>query len=107
CTALIADIGRVGDLSYVRDSGEPLAVGSLTRHHDLATDPLVQEHCPLLSRVAGLVGDPQVRHRGAVGGPLAHGDPPSDLPTALVALEGEIVARGPKGEHTFAATDFF
>jgi carbon-monoxide dehydrogenase medium subunit len=105
--ALLVDIGRIEDLAYVRDSGETLAVGALTRHHDLATDPLVQEHCPLLSRVAGLIGDPQVRHRGTIGGSLAHGDPASDLPTALVALEGEIVARGPKGEQTFAATDFF
>jgi carbon-monoxide dehydrogenase medium subunit len=105
--ALLVDIGRLEDLSYVRDAGEALAVGALTRHHDLATDPLVQEHCPLLSRAASLIGDPQVRHRGTIGGSLAHGDPASDLPTVLVALDAEITARGPEGERTFAAADFF
>jgi aerobic carbon-monoxide dehydrogenase medium subunit len=105
--ALLVDIGRLEDLSYVRDAGETLAVGPLTRHHDLATDPLVQEHCPLLSRAAGLIGDPQVRHRGTIGGSLAHGDPASDLPTILVALDAEIAAKGPEGERTFAAGDFF
>ena len=105
--ALLVDIGRLEGLSYVRDSGEALAVGALTRHHDLATDPLVQEHCPLLSHVAGMIGDPQVRHRGTIGGSLAHGDPASDLPAVLLALDGEIVAQGPEGERTFAANDFF
>jgi aerobic carbon-monoxide dehydrogenase medium subunit len=105
--ALLVDIGRLSDLSYVRDTGEGLAVGALTRHHDLASDPLVQEHCPVLSYTAGLIGDPQVRHRGTIGGSLAHGDPASDLPTVLVALDAEIAARGPEGERTFAAADFF
>jgi aerobic carbon-monoxide dehydrogenase medium subunit len=105
--ALLVDIGRLDDLSYVRDKGETLAVGALTRHHELATDPLVQEHCPLLSHAAGLIGDPQVRHRGTIGGSIAHGDPASDLPTVLVALDAEIAAHGPKGERTFAAADFF
>jgi aerobic carbon-monoxide dehydrogenase medium subunit len=105
--ALLVDIGPLEDLSYVRNAGEALAVGALTRHHDLATDPLVQEHCPLLSRAAGLIGDPQVRHRGTIGGSLAHGDPASDLPTVLVALDAEIAAEGPNGERTFPAADFF
>jgi aerobic carbon-monoxide dehydrogenase medium subunit len=105
--ALLVDIGQLSDLSYVRDAGESIAVGALTRHHDLATDPLVQEHCPLLSHTAGLIGDPQVRHRGTIGGSVAHGDPASDLPTVLVALDAEIAVRGPEGERTIAATDFF
>jgi aerobic carbon-monoxide dehydrogenase medium subunit len=105
--SLLVDVGRLSDLSYVRDALEGLAIGALTRHHDLATDPLVQEHCPLLSHTAGLIGDPQVRHRGTIGGSLAHGDPASDLPTVLVALDAEIVAHGPEGERSIAATDFF
>jgi aerobic carbon-monoxide dehydrogenase medium subunit len=105
--ALLVDIGRLEDLSYVRDAGESLAIGPLARHHDLASDPLVQEHCPLLSRAAGLIGDPQVRHRGTIGGSVAHGDPASDLPTVLVALDAEIAAKGPEGERTFPAADFF
>jgi carbon-monoxide dehydrogenase medium subunit len=105
--ALLVDIGRLEELSYVRDTGERLAIGGLTRHHDLAADPLVQEHCPILSHAAGLVGDPQVRHRGTIGGSVAHGDPASDLPTILVALDAEIAARGPEGERAIPAGEFF
>ena len=105
--ATLIDIGRVSGLSGVRDGGEHLAIGALTRHHDLNHDPLVQEHCPLVAYAAGLVGDSQVRHRGTIGGSIAHGDPASDLPTIALTLDAEIVMRGPGGERTVAATDFF
>ena len=105
--ALLVDIGRLEELSYVSDAGEQLAIGALTRHHDLANDPLVQEHCPILSHAAGLIGDPQVRHRGTIGGSVAHGDPASDLPTVLLALDAELAVRGPGGERTVPAVDFF
>src|SRR5439155_19380146 len=62
---------------------------------------------PLLAYTASLVGDPQVRHRGTIGGSVAHGDPASDLPTVLLALDAELVARGPDGERTIPAADFF
>ncbi len=64
----LVDIGRLEELRYVRDDGERLAIGALSRHRDLQTDPLVQEHCPILSYTAGLIGDAQVRHRGTIGG---------------------------------------
>jgi carbon-monoxide dehydrogenase medium subunit len=105
--ALLVDIGRIEELAYVRDAGEQLAVGPLTRHHDVVSDPLVQEHCPILSHAAGLIGDPQVRHRGTIGGSVAHGDPASDLPTVLLALDAELALRGPGGETTVPAADFF
>jgi carbon-monoxide dehydrogenase medium subunit len=105
--ALLVDIGRVDDLRYVRDAGERLVIGALTRHHDLQRDPLVQEHCPIVSHTAGLIGDPQVRHRGTIGGSVAHGDPASDLPTVLTALDAELVVRGPGGERTVPAGEFF
>lgn len=105
--ATLVDIGRLGDLRGVRDAGDHLAIGGLTRHHDLNNDPLARQHCPLISYVAGLVGDPQVRHRGTIGGSLAHGDPASDLPTICLALDAVIVARGPNGERTIDATGFF
>ena len=91
----------------MRDAGEQLAIGALTRHHDLANDPLVQEHCPIISHTAGLIGDPQVRHRGTIGGSVAHGDPASDMPAVLLALDAEFVVRGPSGETTLPAADFF
>jgi carbon-monoxide dehydrogenase medium subunit len=103
----LVDIGRLSDLRGVRDAGDHLAVGGLTRHHDLNTDPLAREHCPVIAYAAGLVGDPQVRHRGTIGGSLAHGDPASDLPTVCLALDAVIVARGAGGERTIPAGEFF
>jgi len=100
-------VGRIEDLSYVRDAGGSIAIGALTRHHDVATAPLIQEHNPLVSYVAGLIGDPQVRHRGTIGGSLAHGDPASNLPAIMLALDGEIDITGPAGVRTVAAADFF
>jgi carbon-monoxide dehydrogenase medium subunit len=105
--ALLVDLGRVGDLSYVREDGDAIAVGALTRHKDVAASPVLREHCPIVSHTAGRVGDPQVRHRGTIGGSLAHGDPASDLPTVILALDGELVARGSGGERTIAAREFF
>jgi carbon-monoxide dehydrogenase medium subunit len=105
--ATLIDVGRVSSLSGVRDAGDHLAIGALTRHHDLNHDWLVSEHCPILSFTAGLVGDPQVRHRGTIGGSLAHGDPASDLATICLLLDATMVARGPGGERAIAARDFF
>ena len=105
--SLVVDVGRLGELSYVRDAGASIAIGALTRHHDVATAPLLQEHNPLVSYVAGLIGDPQVRHRGTIGGSLAHGDPASDLPAVVLALDAEIDVAGTGGVRTVAAAEFF
>jgi aerobic carbon-monoxide dehydrogenase medium subunit len=105
-TTLI-DIGGLRELSYIRDEGDHLAVGALTRHRDLEMSPLAREQCPLLSHVAGEVGDPQVRHRGTLGGSISHADPASDLPAAVLALGGSLVARGPAGEREISAAAFF
>ena len=105
--SVLIDVARVRDLAYVRDGGDHLAIGGLTRHHDVETDPLVRDAVPLLGHAAGQVGDPQVRHRGTLGGSLAHGDPASDLPAVVLALGGTIVARGAQGERSIAADDFF
>jgi aerobic carbon-monoxide dehydrogenase medium subunit len=104
---LLVDIGRLSDLSYVREAGDGIAIGALTRHHDLATNALLREQCAIVAEAAAGVGDPQVRHRGTIGGSAAHGDPASDLPTVLLALDAELVAKGPGGERTLAAGDFF
>ena len=104
---MLIDIGRVTDLSYIRDAGDHLAIGALTRHSIVERSPILTEHAPLLAHAASQVGDPQVRHRGTIGGSIAHADPASDLPATVLALGGTFVARGPKGERTIAATDFF
>jgi carbon-monoxide dehydrogenase medium subunit len=105
--ALLVDIGRIDGLRYVRADGDSIAIGALTRHHDLANDALLREHCGVLSNAASQVGDPQVRHRGTIGGSVSHGDPASDLPTVLLALDAELVVAGPGGSNSVAAPDFF
>jgi carbon-monoxide dehydrogenase medium subunit len=91
----------------VREDGDRIAIGALTRHADVARDPVVTKRCALLAQVAEGIGDPQVRHRGTIGGSVAHADPGSDLGTLMVTLDAELVARGPAGERTIAATEFF
>ena len=103
----LVDIGRLDDLRYVRDDGDRIAIGALTHHDALVRDPVLAARCGLLAHAAELVGDPQVRHRGTIGGSLAHADPASDLGAVALALDAELVARGPEGERTIAATDFF
>ena len=92
---LLVDIGRLSDLSYVREDGDAIAIGALTRYHDLEQDELLRAECPILAEVVGTIGDPQVRHRGTIGGSVAHCDPASDAPTILLALDAELVVRGP------------
>lgn len=104
---VLVDVGGLRELSYVRDEGDHLAVGALTRHHDLERHELVSRHCGLLAAVATRVGDPQVRHRGTLGGSVAHGDPASDLPAALMALDATVVITGADGDRDVDAADFF
>ncbi len=104
---VLVDIGRVPGLSYVRDAGDHVAVGALTRHRDVEISDVARAHVPLLAHVAGQVGDPQVRHRGTIGGSIAHGDPASDLPAAVLALDGVLVIDGPRGRREVGAGDFF
>ena len=94
---LVIDIGRLSELRYLRVEGDELAIGAGSRHHDLETLDVVAAEAPLLAAVARTVGDPQVRHRGTLGGSLAHADPASDLPAAILATGGTIVLRGPRG----------
>jgi aerobic carbon-monoxide dehydrogenase medium subunit len=103
----LVDIGRLSDLSYVREDGDAVAIGALTRHHDVATSALLRERCPIVPHAAAQIGDPQVRHRGTIGGSVAHGDPASDLPGVLLALDAELVAIGPGGERRIPAAEFF
>jgi carbon-monoxide dehydrogenase medium subunit len=105
--AMLVDIGRLSELSYVKEEKEYVAVGALTRHHDIATSPVALVNAPVLAHVAGQIGDPQVRHRGTIGGSISHGDPASDLPAVLLALGGTLVVQGPNGRREIDAKDFF
>jgi carbon-monoxide dehydrogenase medium subunit len=105
--SVLIDVGRVRDLSYVRDGGNHVAIGALTRHRDLETNDMLAKECAVVRAVAGQVGDNQVRHRGTIGGSVAHGDPASDLPAALLALDATFVVQGPSGARQVPARDFF
>ncbi len=105
--SLLIDIGRLSDLAYVTEKKGYIAVGALTRHHDVQHSTLLSEKCPIVAHAAGVVGDPQVRHCGTIGGSLAHGDPASDLPAVLLALDAEFVLRERKKERVVKAGDFF
>ncbi len=104
---VVIDIGRVNDLSYIRDTGDHVAIGALTRHMAVETSDLLKADVPLLAHCASQVGDPSVRHRGTIGGSLAHADAASDLPAALLALGGSVMVKGPNGEREVKADDLF
>jgi aerobic carbon-monoxide dehydrogenase medium subunit len=103
----LVDIGRLGELSYIRDEGDHIAVGTATTHGELAASGLLGRDLPLLAHAAGQIGDPQVRHCGTIGGSLAHADPAADLPAVALALDATLVARGPAGSREIPAADFF
>ncbi len=105
--SVLVDIGRLTDLSYIRDEGDHIAIGALTRHMDVEQSPVLAQHVPLLANAASHVGDPQVRHRGTIGGSIAHSDAASDLPATTLALGATYVAQGPNGTREIAAADFF
>jgi len=104
---VLIDLGRITELSYIRDEGTYVAIGALTRHHDVATSAVLAADIPLLAHTAGEVGDPQIRHRGTIGGSVAHGDSASDLPATLLALDATFVIRGESGTRSVPATEFF
>ena len=103
----LIDIGRIGELAGVRQDGDAVVIGALTTHHQVATDPVINAAAPLLAATAAHIGDRQVRNRGTIGGALAHADAASDYPAAILALEAEIVARGPRGERLIPAREFY
>jgi len=105
--SVLVDVGRITDLSYIKDAGDHIAIGAMTRHMDVEKSAVLAQHAPLLAHAAGYVGDPQVRHRGTIGGSIAHADPASDLPATTLALGATYVVQGPNGTREIAASSFF
>jgi len=106
--AMLVDITRIKDLKYIKEDDGHVAIGALTRHHDVANSEALQQLCPILPFTVSKIGDPQVRHVGTIGGSVAHADPAGDIPTVLLALGAELVVRGPNGEtRVVGAADFF
>lgn len=105
--SVLVDVGRLDGLRYIEDRDDHVAVGALTRHRAVETSDLLRAQAPILPHATSHVGDPQVRHRGTIGGSIAHGDPASDLPAVLLALGATLVVQGPDGTREIAADDFF
>jgi carbon-monoxide dehydrogenase medium subunit len=105
--SMLIDIGRLRDLSYIREDGDHIAIGALTRHQDVAGSDVLRALCPIAAAAAEQIGDPQVRHVGTIGGSVAHADPAGDMPSVLLALDAEFVASGSAGARTVAARDLF
>jgi carbon-monoxide dehydrogenase medium subunit len=105
--SLLVDVGGLDDLRGVRDEGDTLLIGARTTHYQVVHDPLIAEHCGLLAQATATVADPAVRHRGTIGGSLAHGDPAGDLPAVALVIEATLTARGPAGDREIPAADFF
>jgi aerobic carbon-monoxide dehydrogenase medium subunit len=104
---LVIDIGDLPGLDYVRTEGGDVVIGALTRHVTLETSPLLAAMAPLLRHAASAVGDCQIRHRGTIGGSVAHGDPAADLPAALMALRGSVIVEGLAGRRMIPIDDFY
>src|SRR5437763_6980773 len=104
---LLVDIGRIKDLSYIREEDGQIRIGSMTTHYQIESSELLKQICPLLPECAAHIGDLQVRNKGTIGGSLAHSDPAGDWPAAILALNAELVAVSKNGERTIKADDFF
>jgi carbon-monoxide dehydrogenase medium subunit len=100
---MLVDLRRVPGMRGVRRDNGRLRIGAMTRHADLQFTP----ELGLLSRAAASIADQHVRNMGTIGGSLSHGDPASNLPTTVLTLDAELAIRGPNGERTAAARDFF
>ena len=105
--SVLVDLRKVGELRGVREDGDVLVIGAMTRHADVVEDPLVRQHAALVAEATATVADPAVRHLGTFGGALAHADPAGDLAAVAVALDAELVAEGPGGRRSIPASEFF
>jgi aerobic carbon-monoxide dehydrogenase medium subunit len=103
----LVDISKISGLRGIKEEGNTIVIGAMTTHHDIEASPVIKSKCPVMTQVAGLVGDPMVRNLGTIGGSLAHADPAADWPASIIALGAEMVMEGAKGKRTVKADDFF
>ncbi len=104
---VLVDLGRIEELRGVRDDGDSLVIGAMTTYYGLLGNPLISKHALLLADATRTVADPQIRHRGTLGGNLAHADPAGDLSAPVLALEATMTVVGPSGRRTIPAVEFF
>jgi aerobic carbon-monoxide dehydrogenase medium subunit len=105
--SLLVDLGGIAELKGIRDDGDGIVIGAMTPYFEIIEDNLVQEHVALLAQATHTVADNQVRHRGTLGGALAHADPAGDLGAPALALDAVMTIAGSSGTRTVSAADFF
>jgi len=103
----LIDIGKITGLSYIREEQDKIAIGATTTYAQIERSDLLRQNFFLLADAASVIGDQQVRNRGTIGGSIAHSDPAADMPGIVLALKGEVLVQGPKGQRTISADDFF
>ncbi|MGB5935943.1 MAG: xanthine dehydrogenase family protein subunit M [Ornithinimicrobium sp.] len=105
---MVIDLGKIAELTGVSDEGDAIRIGAMTTYADVLASDLVSEHAGLLTKAVAEVADPQIRHRGTVGGALVHADPAGDVGAPILALDAELVITGADGaERSVSASDFF
>jgi aerobic carbon-monoxide dehydrogenase medium subunit len=104
---VLVDLGRIDSLRGVRDDGDALAIGAMTTYYGLLGNPLISKHALLIADATRTVADPQIRHRGTLGGAIAHADPAGDLCAPVLAMDAMMTAVGPSGSRTIPASEFF
>jgi len=105
--SLLIDLGGIAELKGIRDDGDGIVIGAMTPYFEVIADSLLQEHVALLVQATQTVADNQVRHRGTLGGALAHADPAGDLGAPALALDAQMTIAGASGRRTVTAADFF
>jgi aerobic carbon-monoxide dehydrogenase medium subunit len=105
--SVLIDLGAISALRGIREDGDRIAIGAMTPYADIVRDELVTRHVALLAQATETVADRQVRHRGTLGGSLAHADPAGDLGAVALALDAELVIAGASGTRTVGASEFF
>jgi len=105
--SVVVDCSRIDEMRGIREEGDAIVIGAGTTHHAVMSSALVQQHLSLLAKATASVADPQIRHRGTLGGALAHADPAGDQPAAAAALDASFTIAGPGGRRTVGASDFF
>ena len=103
----LIDISKIAELSGIKETGGRIEIGATTTHNDIASSKLLRDKCPMIAEAAAEIGDPQVRNRGTIGGSIAHADPAADFPAVVLALDADIVLKGPNGSRTVKASAFF
>ena len=105
--ALLIDISRIKDLSYIREENGQIRIGAMTTHFQIESSEQLRKICPLLPECASHIGDVQVRNKGTIGGSIAHADPAGDWPAAVLALNADLIVVSKNGARTIKAEDFF